>query len=74
MYRILDNKDGKILALCFDEDLAARIVGLFPHEYVEGDDETIRFVYEDCMQDPQSQIGNVLMQMGNAIQMRHRSH
>lgn len=72
LYRIIDNENGAILALCFDEDTAKKILSLYPKDAkVSDDEETIRYVYEDCFQHcagHADQIGDTLVQLGRHIQ------
>ena len=76
MYRVLDNKDGGVIAIVFSEDVAKHVLTMFDdNARVPGDEETIRYVYEDCFQNgPGSadQIGDTLAQLGRNIQFgRH---
>jgi len=70
MFRIMDNEDGKILAIVFDEDLAMKFLRTLPVETLE-DGETIRYGYTDCFQHPEIMIGQTLALLGESIQMRY---
>jgi hypothetical protein len=76
LFRVLDNKDGAILALVFDEETAKHILKMFPEDArVPGDEETIRYVYEDCFQNgprEADQVGDSLAQLGRHIQSGNR--
>lgn len=50
MFRIIDNKTGKILAICFDEQTAKKLLSVFPGEEKLDDGETFRYVYAACFQ------------------------
>jgi len=71
LFRVIDNKDGAILAICFSEQMAKQILGTLPDEVLVDDPETIRYVYEDCFQNGArraDQIGDTLAQLGREIQ------
>ena len=68
LYRVLDNKDGSIIAIVFTELMACHILKMFPPDArVPGDEETIRYVYEDCF-DSTDQVGDTIAQLGRIIQ------
>lgn len=74
MYRILDNKDGQVLAIVFTEALAEQFIATFPNEELEPDFQ--RYVWEDCNQQPMAQVGDTLAQLGRCIRDRfwQRTH
>lgn len=60
MYRVLDMKNGGMLAITFSENDAKKVVSNYSNEKLD-DGETIRYVYEECTQD-NSQIISIVMQ------------
>ena len=70
MLRVVDNKDGSILAICFSPIIAQLLVDNLPVEGVDGEDEDFkRFAWEDCSQHPQQMIGHTLKILGESIQL-----
>jgi len=65
MYRLIDNKDGSLFAICFSKEMAKNILtfSVKGDELLE-DGETRRYVYEDCVgQSPAIMIASTLKQM-----------
>lgn len=69
MYRVIDNENGKVLAIVFEEKYASMLVHSLPIEELE--EGFYRYAWEDCLQSPSAAlIGNTLLQLGEAIQDR----
>jgi hypothetical protein len=72
LYRVIDNYDGRVLAICFSEQVANHILSMYPpDETIPGDPGTIRYVWEDCFQNGArraEQIGDTIAQLGREIQ------
>lgn len=72
LFRMVDNADGSILAIAFDEETIKRIASTYDEEArVPGDPETYRYCWEDCYQHCEGhadQIGDTLAQLGRHIQ------
>lgn len=67
LYRIIDNKDGAIVAYCLFEDTTKEILAKFPVEKL-ADGETIRYAYEDLFQGPNLYlVGQLLNQISLAM-------
>lgn len=74
MYRVIDNKTGSVLAICFTEDMARLITSNLPDEPLDEnckDEEWFsRYAWEDCFQHPTEMIGDTIKQLGDQIQFR----
>jgi len=69
MYRVMDNKDGSVVAIVFSPEIAQLIVDNLPVELADPNDELLRYAWEDCSDHPQEMIGDTLAQLGRHIQL-----
>ena len=65
MYRLLDNQTGINLAIVPSESLAKQLLSTFPNERVDGDPETVRYVFEEVTS--VSQVASILHQIAKYI-------
>ena len=70
MFRLIDNETGDILAVCFDEQTAKKLLSSFPGKEQLDDGETFRYVYEDCFQHGSYLIGQTIAAIGQKIMNR----